>query len=242
MVWQAIFNALSIPAIVLPSPSSVILVIIHKASLLLNYTLITAYETIVGFVLGSIIAVAIAMILSLSAKASSALFPIILFFQSVPKIAIAPLLIIWLGFGIMPKVAIAILVSFFPVVVNMVAGLNDIPPEILILARSFSSRKLDTLLRVRFPSSMPYLFAGLKVAVTLAVIGAIVGEFAASTGGLGYLILVSSQELDPALGFASLVVLTIFAIVLYGAVGLAERFFVRWHVSMREISAGREVG
>jgi NitT/TauT family transport system permease protein len=156
--------------------------------------------------------------------------PLLLIAQLVPKVAIAPLLLIWFGYGLTPKVLIAFLVAFFPIVVNGASGLSAVQPELLDLANSLQASCWQTFWKVRMPTALPELFSGMKIAVTLAIIGAIIGEFVGGNSGLGYLIIVANQELDTALAFAAIVLLSLMGIVLYGLIELLERWLMPWHV------------
>ena len=155
-------------------------------------------------------------------------FPLLVIAQSVPKVAIAPVLLITLGYGELPKIIIVFLVCFFPIVVSTAAGLESAPKEVLDLARSMSATTFDAFRKVRFPSAMPQIFVGLKVAVILAVIGAIIGEFVGSDRGLGYLILISMSQAETPLAFGAIAVLAILSILLFYGVELLERILVPW--------------
>jgi len=159
--------------------------------------------------------------------------PAVVMSQTVPKVAIAPILIIWLGFGMLPKIAITFLIAFFPIVISTAVGLKSVETDMLDLVRSMGSSKLKLLLRVRMPTALPHMFAGLKIAICLAVVGAIVGEFVGSDEGLGYLILVSAGALDGPMTWAALVLLVVMGVLLFATVGWIERLVIPWHVSIR---------
>jgi NitT/TauT family transport system permease protein len=145
-----------------------------------------------------------------------------------PKVAIAPLLALWIGFGTLPKIVVVFLVCFFPIIVATTSGLTAVPTSLMDLIRSLSASPLQTFVKIRFPTAMPHIFVGLKIAITFAVIGAVIGEFVGSESGLGYLILVSTSQSRTPLAFGSLVLLTIMSIVLYYAIALIERIAVPW--------------
>jgi NitT/TauT family transport system permease protein len=153
--------------------------------------------------------------------------------QSMPKIAIAPLLLMWIGFGAGSKIVIVFLVCFFPIVIAAVTGLNAPPAPLIDIARSFSTPAWRVYLKIRIPYSLPFVFIGLKVAITLAVTGAVVGEFVAAKEGLGYLILNGVQQFNTPLAFVAIVILGILTVVFYGLVAVAERLIVRWDTSER---------
>jgi len=158
----------------------------------------------------------------------SALYPLIILTQAVPKIAIAPVLLLVLGAGEIPKVFVAFLVAFFPVVVDTATGLAATPPELLDLSRSYRASAFKTFLKVRLPMALPFFFAGAKVAITLSVIGAVVGEFVGSDRGLGYVILSATSYWKTELAFSSMILLSLMAILLFGAVELVERLTCPW--------------
>jgi NitT/TauT family transport system permease protein len=163
----------------------------------------------------------------------SFVYPLLVFSQSVPKIAIAPLFVVWFGFGIIPKVICAFMLGFFPVVVSTVAGFKSVEPDMLDLARSMKASKLSTFMRISLPQAMPSLFAGLKVSVTLAVVGAVVGEFVGSNSGIGYLLQIANGNFDLPLMFAALTVLSGIGVLLFVAVDVVERLMIPWHASHR---------
>jgi NitT/TauT family transport system permease protein len=151
----------------------------------------------------------------------------------IPKIAIAPILIVWFGFGPEPKVILAVLIAFFPVVISGVAGLRSIDPELLELSSTMGASRWQTFRKLRFPASLPHLFAGLKVAATLAVVGAVVGEFVGADKGLGYVLLLASGNLNAPLLFADLILMSVIGIALFVAVEVAEALLIPWHASRR---------
>jgi NitT/TauT family transport system permease protein len=156
-----------------------------------------------------------------------------LFFQVVPKIAVAPLFIVWFGVGITPKILVAFLISFFPIVIDTCVGLRSITPEMIDLARSMGASRLQIFREFRLPTSLPYLFSGLKVAATLAVAGAVVGEFVGADKGLGYLLLVTNSNMQTALMFATIVVLTFIGLVFFYVIEFLESLLIPWHVTQR---------
>jgi NitT/TauT family transport system permease protein len=154
--------------------------------------------------------------------------PLLLIAQLVPKVAIAPVLLVWFGYGLAPKIIIVFLVAFFPVVVNVATGLAAVERELLDLGRSLEASRWQIFWKFRIPSALPSLFSGMKIAITLAVIGAIIGEFVGGDKGLGYLIIIANQELDTPLAFAALLVISLGGMLLYVAIELAERVLIPW--------------
>jgi len=193
-----------------------------------RHSLVTLYETLLGFALSIAISIPLAVAVVHSAILRNTIYPILLTFQSVPKVAIAPLLALWIGFGMLPKIAVVFLVCFFPIIVATATGLSAVPAPLMELIRSLSASTIQTFIKIRFPTAMPYIFVGLKVAITLAVIGAVIGEFVGSEDGLGYLILVSTSQSRTPLAFAALVSLTVMSIALYYGIVFIERIAVPW--------------
>jgi NitT/TauT family transport system permease protein len=194
----------------------------------LGHTWVTLYETLGGFALSMVVGVPLAILIVYSPAVKSALYPLIVLMQSVPKIAIAPVLLLVVGHGEFPKVIVAFLVAFFPVVVDTATGLAATPPELLDLSRSYRASAFKTFAKVRLPMAMPFVFAGAKVAITLSVIGAVVGEFVGSDQGLGYVILSATSYWKTELAFSAMILLSVMAIVLFAAVSLVERLACPW--------------
>ncbi|MFI6428129.1 ABC transporter permease [Promicromonospora sp. NPDC050880] len=222
-----------VPAYLVPSPGAVAETMAAEWPMLLEHTWVTTLETIVGFVLAAVIGVAAAVLLVYSRTAEKSLYPLILFAQVIPKIAIAPILVVWFGFGMTPKIVLAVLIAFFPVVVSAVAGLRSVDPELLEMSATMGASRWKTFRKIRFPGALPQLMSGLKVAVTLAVVGAVVGEFVGADRGLGYVLLLASGNLDAPLLFADLILMSLIGVVLFVLVELLERLLIPWHASRR---------
>lgn len=217
-----------------PSPGAVVNEFSHDGGLLLKHTAITFYETIIGFVVAVAVGLTFAVAIVYSRGIERTLYPLLLAAQVVPKIAIAPLFVVWLGFGIAPKILVAVLIAFFPVVISGVAGLRDVDPELLDLTATMGASPWDSFAKIRFPSAMPHIFAGLKVAVTLAVVGAVVGEFVGANAGLGYIVMSSNGNLNTPQLFAALILMSLIGIVLFAALEIIERFAIPWRAARRE--------
>jgi NitT/TauT family transport system permease protein len=240
LLWALVVWAFDIPEYTLPSPWAVLTRMGETWSeTLMSATLITSKETIIGFVVAIAIAVPLSVLLTYSKLAERFLYPIMVSSQVVPKVAIAPLFVVWFGFGLTPKVLIAFLIAFFPIVIDTTVGLRSVDPAMLHLARSMGGGELRTFRKVRLPSGLPSFFGGLKVAVTLAVIGAVVGEFVGSSDGLGYVLITATGNVDTPLVFASIVLMSLIGIVLFGVVELLERLATPWHHSRRFEGAQR---
>lgn len=230
LIWEALTIYFAIPGWLLPAPSAIAVALVDWWSELWKHTLVTLYETLVGFALSIALAVPLAVLVVYSPVMRKSIYPILLAMQSVPKVAIAPLLALWIGFGALPKILVVFLVCFFPIIVATATGLASVPMPVMDLIRSLSANQLQTFIKIRFPTAMPHIFVGLKIAITFAVIGAVIGEFVGSESGLGYLILVSSSQARTPVAFAALLLLTVMSIVLYYAIELIERIAVPWAV------------
>jgi NitT/TauT family transport system permease protein len=232
-LWALVVRAFSIPDYLLPAPQDVVARTIKEWRVLWSHGLYTLVSVLVGFCTSVLIGVPIAFAIVLSRRIERLLMPFIVMSQTIPKVAIAPILVVWLGFGILPKIAIVFLISFFPIVVSTVVGLKSVESDMVDLVRSMGARTMKIMLRVRAPSALPQMFAGLKIAICLAVVGAVVGEFVGSDRGLGFLLLTSTGNLDGTLVWSALFVLIAMGMVLFAIVGRLERLAIPWHVSIR---------
>jgi NitT/TauT family transport system permease protein len=228
LVWELAVRFLQIPTFVVPAPSAIVRTLIESRARLANAALSTALEISLGFVLASLTGIVIALVIVRFERFGRALYPLIVLFQNVPKVALAPIFILWFGFDLAPKVALIVVIAFFPVAIDMLAGLQSVEPSFVTLMQSVGASRGKILMRVRIPHSLPHLMAGLKVAITFSVIGAIVGEFAGANKGLGYVIEFASTQLDTPLIFAALVVVSLLGLAFYYAVEFAERLLVPW--------------
>jgi NitT/TauT family transport system permease protein len=228
LLWELLVREQNIPGWLLPAPSAIAVALAEWRGELVRHSLVTLYETLIGFALAIAISVPLAVAVVYSPVLRNTIYPILLAFQSVPKVAIAPLLALWIGFGMLPKIVVVFLVCFFPIIVATATGLAAVPAPLMDLIRSLSASTLQTFMKIRFPTAMPHIFVGLKIAITFAVIGAVIGEFVGSEDGLGYLILVSTSQSRTPLAFGALVLLTVMSIVLYYGIALVERVIVPW--------------
>ena len=227
-LWEASIRVFRVPSFIMPAPSAILAEGWEWRYRFIGHTWVTLYETLGGFTLSIVVGVPLAVLIVYSPGLRNALYPLIVLTQSVPKIAIAPVLLLVLGAGEIPKVVVAFLVAFFPVVVDTATGLAATPPELLDLSRSYRASAFKTFLKVRLPMALPFVFAGAKVAITLSVIGAVVGEFVGSDKGLGYVILSATSYWKTELAFSSMILLSLMAIVLFAAVELVERLTCPW--------------
>lgn len=228
LFWEAGCRWFGIPEFALPAPSVILEMLIDRWPLFWSHSLVTFYETLAGFAIAVVFGVIAAAVIVMIPALADVIMPILLISQLVPKVAIAPLLLIWFGYGLTPKVFIAFLIAFFPIVVNTAAGLAAVDKPLLDLARSLEATRFQIFRKLRLPTALPDLFSGMKIAMTLAVIGAIIGEFVGGSSGLGYLIIVANSELNTPLAFAALLILSAGGIALYALVEMAERIFVPW--------------
>jgi NitT/TauT family transport system permease protein len=226
--WELLADTLKVPTWILPAPSAIFAAAIKWAPELVHNSWVTLRETVVGFLLAIVLSLPLAILISLNPLARKLLYPILLGLQSVPKVAVAPLVILWFGLSEWPKIIVVVLVCFFPILVNMVAGLEAVPKTMLDLMRSLGASPHTVFRRLRVPVALPHFFTGCKVAVTFAVIGAVISEFVAAQDGLGYLILISTAQSQTPLAFAAIALLTVLSIALFHGVEFIERRVVDW--------------
>lgn len=227
-VWEAGVRIFNVPGWMLPAPSAIIVTAREWAPDLVHHSLVTLGETVIGFVVAFALSLPLAILIAFTVTLRRLLYPILLGAQSIPKVALAPLVILWLGIGSLPKIVIVVLVCFFPILVNVVAGFEAVPQPMLDLMRSLRASAPEIFRRLRIPIALPHLFTGCKIAVTFAVIGAVISEFVAAQDGLGYLIMISTAQSRTPLAFAAIILLTLISIVLFYAVEFLERRFVTW--------------
>jgi NitT/TauT family transport system permease protein len=239
VLWEAVTRLLRVPLYLLPPPSVIAEAMVAHAGVLAEESIATTIEIALGFALSVAVGIPLALAIFLWPLFSRSIYPLLVSSQAVPKVAVAPLFIVWFGLGLVPKVFIAFLIAFFPVVINTAMGLAAIETEKIHLARSMGLGPLATFLKIRLPNALPSIFAGLKISITLAVVGAVVGEFVGGQGGLGYLLLVANGSLDTALLFAGLVALTVLGIVFFALVALVERLVLPPH-AIAAAAAARE--
>lgn len=241
LVWLLLVYLFRIPEYLLPSPRGIIQEMVLKFGMLLRHLLITGYEAVFGFAAAIVIGFPCAVLIVWSRGIERAIMPILVFTQTLPKVAIAPLLLVWFGFGVLPKLAIAFLIAFFPIVIATTTGLKSVETEMVELIRSMSATRWQEFAKARIPHSLPYFFSGVKVAVILSVIGAIVGEFVGADKGLGYLVMVTSGNLETKLLFAAIVFLSLLGFALFLIVSQLEKVLLPWHVSIRREEAVSEI-
>ena len=227
-LWHWYCVQFKVPLAVLPRPALVLEALIKHFGLIAGEGWITLKETLYGFALAVLVGVPLAVAVVNSRILNLMFYPILIGTQSVPKVALAPILLVWLGTGIESKLAIAWLVAFFPIVVDTAAGLRATPPALMELARSLRASRWQMFWKVQFPAALPFVMSGCKVAVTLAVIGAVIGEFVGSADGLGTLLLTATSQIDTPLAFASLFGLGVLGLIAYALVVGVEYLIRPW--------------
>jgi len=232
-LWEAAARLLQIPTYLLPAPTAVADSIEANAGLLVKHSLITASEIMLGFALSVMVGIPLALGIYIWKPFSRVVYPVLVSSQAVPKVAVAPLFIVWFGFNLLPKVLIAFLIAFFPIVINTAMGLASIEREKLYLAQSIGLGTLSTFFKIQLPNALPSIFAGFRISITFAVVGAVVGEFVGGQAGLGYLLLTANGNMDTALLFAGIVALTILGLIFFALIGLAERLILPPHAIER---------
>lgn len=229
LIWQGGVRLFGVPTYIAPAPSDVANALFTQFPLLLANFWPTLFESVLGFITGNLAAVLIAIAFVHSRTVEKAFFPIAVFINTIPILAIAPILVLIFGSGLTAKVVIAALICFFPTLVNMVRGLQSVSPQALELARILSASKSEIFWKIRLPSSLPFLFSALKIAATTCVIGAIVGEWIGADKGLGALIIDATFNFRSALLYATVFMSSGLSVLLFTAVSIAERLIVRWH-------------
>ncbi len=240
VIWEVTAVLIGLPEIVLPLPSGVIEASVVDAGLYLKHSVPTLVEVVLGFTMALVLGAGIGLIIASSRILGDAVYPAMVAAQIMPKVAIAPLLVVWFGFGIEPKLIMTALIAFFPIVINTIVALNMTTRESIYLFRSMGASPAQTFFKLRLPNALPVFFGGVKIAATLAVIGVVVAEFYSSEEGLGYLLLLQVSLSETTGAFGSIVYLTIMGLLVFGAIVLIERLLVPAHMLKKfdELSAG----
>jgi len=236
--WELAVHWFDVKPFILPAPSQVLVTFMENLSMLTGHAAVTFSEIILGLLLGGLGGILLAIAVFYSPLLDKALYPLIIGSQMIPVFAIAPILIVWMGYGLWPKVTVAALISFFPLVVNVSDGLREPTEEAVDLFRSLGATRRQIFWKLRLPASLPTLFSGLKVSATLAVVGATIGEWVGSHQGLGYLMLQSNARLRMSLVFAAIVMLAILGLLLFGAIRIIEQRVVHWRSSKADVRGG----
>jgi NitT/TauT family transport system permease protein len=227
-LWQLASTSLGVREYILPSPMVVGRALVSGEIPWASHAATTALEIVGAFALAGAAGVILGVVIAWSPTLSAALMPFLVFVNTLPKVAVAPLFLLWLGYGVVPNMLIGALIGFFPVVINTAVGLGQVDPEMLDLGRVFNAPKWRVFATIRIPNAYPYILSALKVTATAAVVGAIVGEFVASQRGLGYVIITTQGSMNTPVAFAALVWISAVGLAVYGAVVLAARFIAPW--------------
>ncbi|NRQ32824.1 ABC transporter permease [Nonomuraea sp. NN258] len=227
-LWWLVTAAFGIEEFLVPSPGDVVAALAEQPGFFLAQTWVTLAETVEGFALSVAVGVPVAVAIAASRLLEHMVYPLLLAVNAVPKIAIAPILVVWMGFGQLPKVVMVFLLCFFPIVIATATGLKSTPAELVELARSLAAGPLQTFFKIRFPYALPQIMVGLKVSITLAVIGAVIAEFVGADAGLGFVIVQSGASADTALAFAAMTLLGAISIGLFYGLSALERLLLPW--------------
>lgn len=228
VVWEVSVRAFQIPVYLLPSPSRIASDSMSNLGTLGWHTLATLKTVILGFLVSVVVSLPLAVAITSSKTVANAVYPILVLTQSIPKVALAPILVVVLGTNELPRIVVTFLVAFFPLVIAIATGLLSVPSDLLELGRSYRGSAWRMLVRIRLPYAVPMIFSGLKVAVTLSVVGAVVAEFVNADAGLGYFIITSTAFFQTPLAYAALIILSLMGIILFQLVVVAERVFFPW--------------
>jgi NitT/TauT family transport system permease protein len=232
LLWEALVRLVGMKPVILPPPTMIFAALNKNWSYLLTNTWPTFVAVTGGFLIAALFGFIIAVGIAYSRWISELTYPFLVAAQVLPKVALAPLFLIWFGFGLTPKVVIAALIAFFPVVINTARGLNSVEPELLQYMKSLGAGWWETFFKISLPWAMPYLFAAFRISITLAVVGAVVGEFVSSDTGLGYVISYANISLDTDVMFAGIFVLSALGVALFLVVVLIERLFLSWQIAI----------
>jgi len=233
VAWEFAVRVTGVKEYLLPPPSKVWTEFLKRFDPVMASAWVTTREIIAGYLVAIVVSIPLALWIAYSRFMENTLYPVIVFLQIIPKIAVAPLFIIWFGFGFTPKLLVVFLLSFFPIVVSSIAGFKSVDADIMDFARTTGASQWKMFLRIRLPQALPQIFTGLKVGAALAATAAVVAEFVASDKGLGYLLLQYNGNLDTPMVFATIILLSLIGLAVYYVVELIERFAIPWHVSQR---------
>lgn len=228
LIWEAVCQGLNIREVILPAPSRVLVELWNFRAPIWDHSLFTLKTTLIGFIMAVVGGVVLGVVVGSSRIAYAGLYPNLIGFNSIPKVAVVPVLVVWFGIGFWPAVLTAFLISFFPIAVNVATGLATLEPELEDVLRSLGASRTDIIIKVGLPRSAPYFFASLKVAITLAIVGSVISETVAANQGIGYLMVQASSSFRMPLVFAGLIVISVMGILLYVIFALIERQMTGW--------------
>lgn len=233
VAWHLVVRLLRIEPFILPTPLEVAASFRRSAWFLIESAWVTGYETLLGFLAALALGIPLALLIAFSRFVEAALYPVVIILQVVPKAAAAPLITLWFGYGVVPQMIIALLIAFFPIIITTVQGMRLVPPELLDMAHALGSGRWRLFWKVRVPQALPIVLSGWKIAITLALVGAIVGEYIGAKSGLGYIIVQANADQNVTLMFAAVVLASIMGMVLFGLVAAFERLCIPWYFASR---------
>jgi NitT/TauT family transport system permease protein len=235
VAWEIAIVAFGVKEFLVPAPSKVVLQLFNRNLSWPYHFWVTTWETVAGFLVAAVFGITVAYLIVHYRRLNRILYPYILLAQIVPKVAIAPLFFIWFGFGELPKVLVAFLVAFFPIIIDTVVGLHAADPDMLDFMRTLGASPYKTFVKVKLPAALPHIFGGFKVAITLAVIGAVIGEFVGAESGLGYMIIRAQSHFRTDQVFASLFLLSLLGMLLFLTFVVMERLAIPWYAKMKRL-------
>lgn len=233
-LWEALVRGLDIPDYLLPAPTEVAAALIRRWGFLAENLGYTVLSSGVGFAVALVFGIAIGAAITASSVVDRMVYPWLVISHAIPKVVVAPLLLVWVGFGLKSGIIFVIVFTFFPIVVNTVTGLKSADPDLLQLVRSMGARRGQMLWKIRIPTALPHIFAGIKISATLAPVGAVIGEFVASNQGLGYVLIQAVGNLEVDLAFAAVFIISVYGILIWYLAEIVERRAIPWHASQRE--------
>jgi ABC-type nitrate/sulfonate/bicarbonate transport system permease component len=236
IAWELATRVLAVPATVLPAPTRILSALWDQRDAALHHTIVTLGETVVGFAASLVLAILAAILMDLAPAIRRALYPLLVGSQALPILVVAPILVLWFGFGLLPKAVVIVLLTFFPMVVGLVDGFASVAPEAEDLLRSYGATDRQTLAKLRFPAALPRFFTGLRISVTYAVLGAVYAEYVGAFDGLGIWILTSQKAFRIDLVFGAVAIVLVLSVVLFAAVSLVERLLMPWAVERRTMT------
>jgi NitT/TauT family transport system permease protein len=238
VIWEIVVFVFDIPSFFLPPPSEIFVSLWTYRGPIIENSWVTLYETLAGFLMATVIGMALGVAIGASQIVHYAAYPTLIAVNTMPKSALVPIVVMWFGIGVVPAIVTSFLISFFPIVVNVATGIATVEPELQDVLRALGARKRVILWKVSIPRSLPYLFASLKIAISFAFIGAIVSEITAANSGIGHLTSVASAEMDMALAFAALLVISAMGVVMYLVMAQIEQRTAGWSVRGLDVIAG----
>lgn len=233
VIWEVTVRLLKIPAYLLPAPTHVAVVMVEYWGMLMRQLSFTAFAAVSGFGIALVLGIVAGAAITASQVVDRMLYPWLVISHAIPKVVVAPLFIVWIGFGLKSEIIFTVVFTIFPIVVNTVTGLRSADLDLLQLVRSMGANRIQTLWKIRIPGALPSIFAGVKISATLAPVGAVIGEFVASNAGLGYMLLQAVGSLETPLAFAAVTVISVFGIAIWYLAETIERWVIPWHASQR---------